>query len=98
MFLNTNPAAMTSAAGGLMGTGTAVTARNAGAAEPTMGVLPPGMEETSALMAASFATHGAVYQAAAAVATAMHAQMVAMLATNSVSYEVADVAGAVQAL
>jgi PE family len=90
MFLSTEPAAMAAAAGGLQGIGSAVIAGNAAAAAPTMGVVAPAPEPTSALMALSFSTHGGVYQAAAGVAAAWHEMMAAMLGTNAASYEVTE--------
>ena len=90
MFVSTDPAAMNSAASGLQVIGSTVVSGNAAAAAPTMGVIPPAPEPTSALLAASFATHGGVYQAAAGVATAWHELMVAMLGTNSASYAAAE--------
>lgn len=98
MFVSTEPAAMTTAASGLMGIGTTMTATNAGVAAPTTGVIPPGMEETSAMLAAAFAAHGAVYQAVSAMATAFHQMMVANLAVNAGTYEAVDAAGAIAAL
>lgn len=86
MFLSTDPAAMSAAADGLQGIGSAVIAGNSAAAEPTMGVVAPAPEPTSVLMGLSFATHGGLYQAAAGVAAGWHEMMVAMLGTNSASY------------
>jgi hypothetical protein len=63
-----------------------------------MGVIAPSLDETGALMAASFATHGGVFQAAAAVATAWHETMVAMLGTNSASYVATEAANAIASL
>jgi hypothetical protein len=98
MFVSADPAAMTTAAAGLETVGSSVTAGNAAAAAPTMGVLAPSLDETGALMALSFATHGATYQAAAAVATAWHQMMVAMLGTNAGSYVATEAANAVASL
>jgi PE family len=98
MFVSADPAAMTAAATGLQGIGSTVTAGNAAAAAPTMGVLAPSLDETGALMAASFATHGGVYQAAAGVAMVWHEMMVAMLGTNAGSYVATEAANAVASL
>jgi hypothetical protein len=89
---------MSAAAASLQGIGSQVTAGNAAAAAPTMGVIAPSLDETGALMAASFATHGAVFQAAAGVATAWHEMMVAMLGTNSASYVATEAANAVASM
>jgi hypothetical protein len=98
MFVSADPAAMTAAAGSLQGIGSTVTAGNAAAAAPTMGVIAPSLDETGALMAASFATHGGVFQAAAGVAATWHEMMVAMLGTNSASYVATEAANAVASL
>jgi hypothetical protein len=98
MFVSADPAAMTAAAAGLQGIGSTVTAGNATAAAPTMGVIAPSLDETGALMAASFATHGGLYQAAAGVATAWHEMLVAMLGTNAGSYVATEAANAVASL
>jgi hypothetical protein len=98
MFVSADPAAITAAAAGLQGIGSRVTAGNAAAAAPTMGVLAPSLDETGALMAASFATHGGVYQAAAGIATVWHEMMVAMLGTNAGSYVATEAANAVASL
>jgi hypothetical protein len=89
---------MTSAASGLQGIGSTVVAGNATAAAPTTGVLPPAVDETSALMAASFGTHGGVYQAVSGVAAVFHELMVTMLGTNSATYTATEAANAVASL
>ena len=98
MFVSTDPAAMTAAASELQVIGSTVASGNAAAAAPTMGVISPAPEPTSVLLAASFATHGGVYQAAAGVATAWHELMVAMLGTNSASYAAAEASNAAAAM
>lgn len=98
MFVSTDPAAMTAAASGLQVIGSTVVSGNAAAAAPTTGVIPPAPEPTSALLAAAFATHGGVYQAAAGVATAWHEMMVAMLGTNSASYVATEAINAAASL
>lgn len=98
MFVSADPAAMAAAAANLQGIGSMVTSGNAAAAAPTMGVIAPSLDETGALMAAAFATHGGVYQAAAGVATAFHEMMVAMLGTNSASYVATEAANAIASL
>ena len=92
------PAAMATAAASLTGLGGQMTGASAAAAAPTMGIIPPGIEETSALLAASLSTHGAVYQAAAMVADMFHQLAAVNLATNGAGYEAVDVAAATGAL
>ena len=98
MFVSADPAAMTSAAAGLQSIGSTVLAGNAAAAAPTTGVLPPALDPTSALLAASFATHGGVYQAVSGVQAAMHELMVGMLATNSATYAATEAINAAAAM
>jgi PE family len=98
MFVSADPAAMSAAAAGLQGIGSTVTAGNAAAAAPTMGVIAPSLDETGALMAASFATHGGLYQVAAGVAGLWHEMMVSMLGTNAESYVATEAANAVASL
>lgn len=92
------PAAMATAAASLTGLGGQMTGASAAAAAPTMGIIPPGIEETSALLAASLSTHGAVYQAASMVAQLFHQMAAANLAINGAGYEAVDVAAATGAL
>ena len=56
------------------------------------------VDPTSALMAASFATHGGIYQAASGVATAFHEMMVAMLGTNAATYAATEALNAAAAM
>jgi hypothetical protein len=86
MFVTTVPEALDVAAGGLTGLGSTVTASNAAAAEPTMGVIPPAADETSALLAASFGTHGGMFQAAAAVGSVVHAMFASTMGISGASY------------
>ena len=97
-FFSVEPAEMAAGAATMMGLGSAMTGASAAAAAPTIGVIPPGLEETSALLAASLSTHGAVYQAAAMVADMFHQLAAVNLATNGAGYEAIDVAAATGAL
>lgn len=98
MFVITEPAAMEATAAGLQAIGSATTAGNAAAAEPTTAVIPPASDPTSALMALMFGTHGGVYQAAAAVAAAVHEMTVANLGINAGSYAVTEALNVVAAM
>ena len=97
-FFSAEPAEMTAGAATMMGLGSAMTGASAAAAAPTMGVIPPGLEETSALLAASLSTHGAVYQAAAMMADLFHQLAAVNLAANGAGYEAVDIAAATGAL
>ena len=86
MFVTAVPEALDGAAGGLTGLGATVAAGNAAAAEPTMGVQPPALEPTSALLAASFGVHGGMFQTAAAVGSAVHAMFASTMGISGASY------------
>ena len=97
-LVSVQPAELAAGAGTLAGLGSAMTGASAAAAAPTMGVIPPGLEETSALLAVSLSTHGAVYQAAAMMADMVHELAALNLATNGAGYEAVDIASAAGAL
>jgi PE family len=97
-FVTTHPEVMASTAGVLQSIGSAVAAGNSAAAAPTTGVVPAAADEVSALTAAQFAAHGALYQAVSAEATAIHELFVTTLATSAGSYAAAEVANAASAL
>ena len=94
-FVTTQPEMLTIAAGNLQAIGSAMAAQNAGAAGPTTGVIPAAADEVSALTAAQFAMHAAMYQALSAQAAAVHDMFVSTLSTSAVSYAVTEAAGAV---
>lgn len=97
-FVMVEPAEMATAAATMMGLGSSMAGASAAAAAPTMGVIPPGLEETSALLAASLSTHGAIYQAAAMMADVLHQMAAANLAANGAGYAAVDLAAATGAL
>jgi hypothetical protein len=80
------------AASNLQGVGSAVAAGNAAAAAPTTGVVPAAADEVSALTAAQFAAHAAMYQAVAAGAAAIHDLFVTTLGTSAGSYAATEAA------
>ena len=93
-FVTALPAMLASAAGELQNIGTAVAAGNSAAAGPTTGVVPAAADEVSALTAAHFAAHGALYQELSAQATAIHELFVGALGTSASSYAVTEAANA----
>ena len=97
-FVNTQPEALTAAAGALRGLGSAMAAENAAAAAPTTGVVPAAADEVSALTAAQFSTHGELYQAISAQAAAIHEMFVNTLGVSAASYEATEAANAAAAL
>ena len=66
-------------------------------ASPT-GVVPAAADEVSALTAAQFAAHAALYQAISAQATAIHELFVSALGTSAGSYAATEAANAAAAL
>ncbi len=97
-FVTTVPAMLASAAGDLQSIGAAVTAGDAAAAAPTTGVVPAAADEVSALTAAQFAAHGALYQEVSAQATAIRELFVSTLATSAGSYAATEAANAAAVL
>ena len=93
-FVTTQPEMLASAAGELQSIGSAVAAGNTAAAAPTTGVVPAAADEVSALTAAQFAAHGALYQAVSAQATAIHDLFVTTLGTSAGSYAATEAANA----
>ena len=93
-FVTTQPEALTTAAGAVQGLGSEIDAGNMAAAAPTTGVVPAAADEVSALTAAHFAAHGALYQAVSAQATAVHELFVSTLATSAGSYAATEAAAA----
>ena len=97
-FITALPAALASAAGDLESIGRAVAAGSIAAAGPTTGVVPASADEVSALTAAHFGAHGALYQELSAEATAIHELFVATLGVSAASYAAAEAANAAQCL
>jgi PE family len=97
-FVTTQPEALTTAAGTLQGLGSAMAAQNAAAAAPTTGVVPAAADEVSALTAAQFAAHAALYQEVSAQATAIHELFVTTLGTSAGSYAATEAANAAATL
>jgi hypothetical protein len=96
-FVNTQPEALSAAAGTLQGIGAALSAQNAAAAAPTTGVVPAAADEVSALTAAQFAAHAQLYQAVSAQAAAIHEAFVNTLGISSASYATTEAANAAAA-
>ncbi|GBE67490.1 PE family protein [Mycobacterium sp. MFM001] len=93
-FVNTQPEMMTVAALDLQGVGSQMAAGNAAVAGPTTAVAPAAADEVSALTAAVFSTHAAMYQAVSAQAAAIHQMFVTTLGSSAGSYAVAEAANA----
>ena len=93
-FVTTQPEIMAAAAGQLTGIGTELNAQNAAAMVPTTGVTPAAADEVSALTAAQFASHAAVYQAVSAHAAAVHELFVSTLGASAGSYAATESANA----
>jgi hypothetical protein len=96
-FVTTQPEALSAAAGGLQGIGSALNAQNTAAAAPTAGVVPAAADEVSALTAAQFAAHAQMYQAVSAQAVAIHEMFVNTLGVSAGSYAATEAANAVAA-
>jgi hypothetical protein len=93
-FVTARPELLIAAAGDLLSIGIAVGAGNAAAAAPTTGVVPAAADEVSALTAAQFTVHAAMYQAVSAQAAAVHDEFVRTLGASAGSYAAAESANA----
>ena len=91
-FVTTQPELMTAVAGNLAGIGSAMTTGNAAAAGPTTAVVPAAADEVSALTAAQFVAHAALYQEMSAMAAEIHDLLVTTLGTSAGSYAAIEVA------
>lgn len=93
-FVTTQPEALAAAAGDLLGIGSAMKALNAFATATAAAVVPPAADEVSALIAAQFAAHAALYQEISTYAAAIHDELVSTLGTSATSYAAAEAGNA----
>jgi hypothetical protein len=96
-FVITQPELLTAAANQLQGIGSIITAQNAAAAAPTLGVVPAAADEVSGLTATQFAAHAAWYQEVSAQAAAIHDLFVQVLRTSGASYADTETVNAIAA-
>ncbi|MGH3543867.1 MAG: PE family protein [Mycobacterium sp.] len=96
-FVTIVPDTLSTAADHLQGIGSAMTAQNIAAAGPTTGVVPAAADAVSALTAAQFAAHAAMYQAVSAQAAAVHELLVNILGLSGGSYAATEVANVIAA-
>jgi PE family len=96
-FVITQPALLTAAANQLQGIGSTITAQNAAAAAPTLGVVPAAADEVSGLTATQFAAHAALYQQVSAQAAAIHDFFVQILHASGASYAGTEAVNAIAA-
>jgi hypothetical protein len=97
-FVTTQPDMLAAAAGQLTGVGSELTTHNAVAMASTAAVLPAAADEVSALTAAQFASHAAMYQAVSAHAAAVHELFVTVLGASADSYGATEAANASSAI
>ena len=90
MFVTTQPDALQGAASTLSGIGDTMIARNSAAAAPTTALAPAASDLVSAMTAAQFGQHGALYQQIAAQAAEVHEQLVAALRSGGSAYAVTE--------
>jgi hypothetical protein len=90
MFVTTQPDVLQGAAGTLSGIGDSMIARNSAAAAPTTALAPAASDLVSAMTAAQFGQHGALYQQIAAQAAEVHEQLVAALRSGAGAYALAE--------
>jgi hypothetical protein len=96
-FVFTQPAALTAAGANLAAIGSAINALNAAQAAPTTGLVPAAADQVSAVTAAAFAAHGALYQEVSAQAATIHQLFVATLQASAGSYAATEAANVIAA-
>ncbi|BBZ23387.1 PE family protein [Mycolicibacter hiberniae] len=96
-FVTAQPEFLTAAAGSLSGIGDSMAAGVTAAAAPTTGVVAPAADVVSAITAAQFGAHGALFQEVSAQATAVHQQIVATLSSNANAYALTEAVNAAAA-
>lgn len=97
-FVTTEPEMLASAAAALQVIGSTMSAQNAAAAAPTIGVVPAAADEVSALTAAQFAAHAQMYQEVSTQAGAIYALFATTLTASAGSYAATEVANAAAAI
>lgn len=97
-FVTTQPEMMAAAAGQLTGIGSELRTQNAATMAPTTDVMPATADEVSALTAAQFASHAAMYRAVGAHAAAVHELFVSVLSESAGSYAATEAANASSAI
>jgi hypothetical protein len=90
MFVTTQPDVLQGAASTLSGIGDTMIARNSAAAAPTTALAPAASDLVSAMTAAQFGQHGALYQQIAAQAAEVHEQLVAALRSGASAYALTE--------
>lgn len=93
-FVIAHPELLSEAAGELQAAGSAVQAQSTMTAGPTTTVAPPAADVVSALTAAKFNAHGALFQTVAAQAVTVQQMFVATLSGNAASYATAEAVNA----
>jgi hypothetical protein len=93
-FLTTEPEMLTAAATNLHGIGSTMAAQNVAAAASTTHLVPAAADEVSALTAAQFAAHAAMYQAVSGQAAAIHEMFVTALGASAGCYAATEAANA----
>jgi uncharacterized protein YfaQ (DUF2300 family) len=97
-FVTTQPDMLTAAAGQLAAVGSDLAAQNAAAMTPTTAVVAAAGDEVSALTAAQFVSHAAIYQAVSTHAAAVHELFVSALGASADSYRATEAANASSAI
>src|ERR1700758_3658625 len=93
-FVGVVPDIVAQAAGELESLGSTLSAANAAAAAPTIGVAAPAADEVSAAIATLLGTHAQEFQALSAQAVAFHQEFVQALTAGGSSYAAAEAAAA----
>lgn len=91
-FVTIEPETLAAAAGNLDAIGSTMSAGSAAATAPTTAVVPATADEVSALIAAQFAAHAIMYQAACTQAAAIQELFVATMRASAGSYAITEAA------
>src|SRR4051794_8617032 len=92
--LSVVPEMLAAAASDVENIGSALSAANAAASAPTVGILAAGADEISAAVASLFSGHGQAYQTLSAQASAFHEQFTQAMRTGGAVYASAEAANA----
>lgn len=96
-FVNIVPEILGAAVHDMRTVGSAVSACNAPAPQPTSGLIPAAAQEVSALTAAQRVAHAQTYDALSTQAAASHQEFVTAFAASAVSDAATEAANAVAA-
>lgn len=96
-FVTTKPDMLASATGNLVGIGSAISAANAAAATPTIGLIAATTDEVSAQTATQFSAHASLLSPVSTQPAAIHDQLAGAIGASAGSYAATKAANATAA-